>query len=130
MNNLGLKEFKLYIICLTCGSNKVRSKEFNNSVKFTNKIADFKIFDEPIIRGIKLNKLSHYYSLIEKNLPENCEAIFTHSIFGDHHFHPQHVLLSLASIKVARNKSTKLFTCGDIKSVSKASRNISLVINF
>ena len=71
MNNLGLKEFKLYIICLTCGSNKVRSKEFNNSVKFTNKIADFKIFDEPIIRGIKLNKLSHYYSLIEKNLPEN-----------------------------------------------------------
>ena len=133
MNNLGLKEFKLHIICLTCGSNKVRSKEFSNSIKFTNKIANFQIFDEPIIRGIKLDKLSHYYSLIERNLPKNCEAIFTHSIFGDNHFHPQHVLLSLASIKVARNKNTKLFTCGDagssIKSIKEYLFNKKFLVN-
>ena len=87
------KKYYKEFYCLTCGDNPIRKNEFRSFMKSLqfepNTIGYF-----PIVRGFKLRWMYTYYRDIVARC-ENSDLIVTHTIYGDEHFHPQHVMLAL-----------------------------------
>ena len=87
------KKYHKEFYCLTCGDNPIRRSEFKsfmNTLRFDyNTMGCF-----PIVRGFKLHWMYTYYRDIVARF-ENPDLIVTHTIYGDEHFHPQHVMLAL-----------------------------------
>lgn len=88
--------FEQKLVCLTCRDNSSRSDEFYSFMSDLN-ITRYEILDLPIIRGFQFRWLRIYYRLLREH-KHAVSRIITHTVYGDEHQHPQHVLLALASL--------------------------------
>lgn len=89
---LKCKTNKIEITCFTCNSNKIRQKEFTTFMdKLT--ITNYEILDFKILRGINLVEIVKFY---KKLCIDNPKFIISHNLYGEDHFHPQHIRLSIA----------------------------------
>lgn len=82
------------IICLTCGDNKIRSDEFRKILDRFN--LNGKIMDIPIKRGISYKNYKQINIAIRKLYKTKPDIVITHCLYGEDHFHPQHILTSIS----------------------------------
>ena len=90
------------VYCLTCKDHTVRSKEF--ALFMDSLSVNYKIYDYKIVRGMNFFNIYRYYRWIKNNVNtlSNQTLFVTHSIYGDDHFHPQHIFLSIATLLYVR----------------------------
>ena len=82
------------VVCMTCKDDPIRSTEFKrlaDCVGFQGEI-----FNIPIVRGFSLENYYQILKQVQSCVSLGAEKCVTHSLYGDDHFHPQHVLLSIA----------------------------------
>ena len=92
-----------FVTCLTCSDNIIRRSEF---VYFLSSLKiKHKIFNFPIKRGFNIFLILKYFLFLIKNFhtANGKTLIITHSIYGDDHFHPQHIFLSFACLLLAKS---------------------------
>lgn len=99
-------------ICLSCGDDAVRANEFKNFVHALNE-DDYKIFKFPIIRGLKLNTIIAYYKWLSSL--KFSDVVVTHTIYGDEHQHPQHILLGITILLLSIRNRFKVVMIGNAK---------------
>jgi hypothetical protein len=81
------------VICLTCADDPIRRAEFHRASEVFGFISD--IHSLPIDRGLNFALIRKMWELVSPEFSENYDACFTHSPYGDDHFHPQHMIVSL-----------------------------------
>lgn len=94
------------VVCMTCKDDPIRSKEFAAlaaHVGFRAVISDI-----PIARGLSFKNFSRILELVRSNVSPGTKECSTHSLYGDDHFHPQHILLCIAVTYVCIKKGLRL----------------------
>ena len=81
------------VVCLTCKDNFVRSKELSEISVYYK--FDVSIYSSPIIRRFSYKEICCMRDIISDEFSDNTDVFFTHALYGDDHFHPQHIIISL-----------------------------------
>ena len=102
------EKFKLEgvrVICMTCRNHPVRAQEFDAFCSAAS--ISGQILDNEIRRSVQFSFVRRVYRALDQGDREKpFLVIFTHSCFGDDHFHPQHVSVFLGALlyAIARRK--------------------------
>jgi len=84
----------LTVVCMTCEDDPIRFKEFTALASHVGYRAA--IYDTPIVRGLSFENYFRILKRVQSYVSSDTKECATHSLYGDDHFHPQHVLLSIA----------------------------------
>lgn len=84
------------VVCLTCQDHSKRSAEFKNCAKHYG--FQYSFFNTPISRKLSFKELMDIWKIISSEFDNEIDICVTHAIYGDDHFHPQHMLISLVCL--------------------------------
>ncbi len=97
-----MAKISLVVVCISCGQNKIRRQEFEDSMHFWD--LKYEILDHPIQR----NRFPDYeYSFLQAldRLQigiSRVDVLLTHSAVGDDRYHPQHSRLNKLGRSLSR----------------------------
>lgn len=95
------------VVCMTCRDHPVRSREFKEMASLVG--YRYIMYDIPIIRGLSFENYREILQRVLSNVSSDTTECATHSLYGDDHFHPQHVLLSIAVTYVCVRQGIRLY---------------------
>lgn len=97
------------VVCLTSKNNVQRKSEFKKICEYYG--CEGSIYNIPIKRSIFSSNFRNTWSKISGELNSKCDICITHALYGDDHFHPQHILVSLfCLIQCLTRRKTIIFS--------------------
>lgn len=86
------------VACITCQNDDQRASEFKKICEYYE--CDSSIYNAPIIRSIFNSHVRDTWANISGELNKQTDICITHSLYGDDHFHPQHILVSIICLTI------------------------------
>lgn len=84
------------VVCLTCKGHSKRSGEFKEIAKHYG--FQYSFFSTQIVRKLSFKELRTMWKIISSEFDEGVDVCITHAVYGDDHFHPQHMSISFICI--------------------------------
>ena len=86
------------VACMTCQDDEVRAKEFEKICEYYK--FDGSIYDLRITRSFVNANVIAIWGMVSGELDKQTDCCITHALYGDDHFHPQHMLISTVCLSI------------------------------
>lgn len=126
--NLEISASNKKIYCLTCANDMTRANEYK---KIMHKLScDAEIFNIPIKRGISKSNFLEIYKKVEMIYKLKPDYVISHCLYGEDHYHPQHITTSIACIILSFKNNIPLITSASNLGCLKNIKNIFIRTNY
>ena len=104
------------VVCLTCEDHAKRSIEFRECAKYYG--FQYSFYNTPISRKLSFTEFKTMWEVISSEFDDGIDVCLTHAIYGDDHFHPQHILISFICLIQSLSRGVPLIFSHSSKSLA------------
>lgn len=126
--NLETSSSNKKIYCLTCANNMIRASEYK---EIMHKLScDAEIFNVSIKRGLSKSNFFEIYKKVKIIYESKPDYVISHCLYGEDHFHPQHITTSIACIILSIKNNIPLITSASNSGLLKNIKNVIKRTNY
>lgn len=116
------------IYCLTCANNSIRANEYKEIMRKLS--CEAEIFNVSIKRGLSKSNFFDIYKKVKIIYKSKPDYVISHCLYGEDHFHPQHITTSIACILLSIKNNIPLITSASNSGIIKNIKNVLIRTNY